>query len=382
MIYLDNAATSFPKPESVTTAVTEALATGGNAARGHHHLAGRGARLIEETRSLLASLLNAEDPSRVAFAFNATDALNMAIKGFVQPGDHVITTQLEHNSVLRPLNGLKTRGVIDMSVSEVGENGVLDPGAVEALIRSETRLAVMTYVSNVLGTIQPVAEVAEICGKHGIPLLVDAAQATGELPIDVQALGVAMLAFPGHKGLLGPQGCGGLYVRPGIELAAWREGGTGTQSKLTEHPDEMPHRLEAGTHNLPALAGLAAGVRFIQERGVAELRDHQLRLLRQLVEGLEGIGGVTLYGDLDPARKAGVASFNVAGMDCSDVGAILDQSFEIVVRTGLHCAAPTHRAIGTFPSGTVRASPGFATTEDEIQTSLSAIEQIADAALP
>jgi selenocysteine lyase/cysteine desulfurase len=211
--------------------------------------------------------------------------------------------------------------------------------------------------------------------------LVDAAQAVGEVAIDVQTLGVAMLAFPGHKGLLGPQGCGGLYVRSDIELAAWREGGTGTQSKLTEHPHEMPHHLEAGTHNLPAIAGLAAGVRFIQERGIGELRGHQLRLLRRLLDGLGAIDRVALYGDIVPERRCGVVSFNIAGMECSDVGAILDQSFDIAVRTGLHCAAPTHRAIGTFPSGTVRASPGFATTEDEIQTFLDAIEQIADAAL-
>lgn len=377
MIYLDNAATSFPKPQRVLAAVAKALATGGNAARGHHQLAGQSARSIEETRAALASLINAESPSCVAFAFNATDALNMAIKGFVKSGDHVVSTQLEHNSVLRPLNGLHTRGVIDAAFAEVDSTGILNPAAIEKLITPKTRMVVMTYVSNVLGTIQPVPEVAAICAKRGVALLVDAAQAAGELPIDVQALGLSMMAFPGHKGLLGPQGCGGLYVRPDIELTPWREGGTGTQSELTTHPTEMPHLLEAGTHNQPALAGLSAGLQFINERGVDALRKHQLECLGTLIEGLRRIDGVTLYGELDLAKKAGALSLNVDAMDCSEVGVILDQSFEIAVRTGLHCAAPTHKLLGAFPSGTVRVSPGFATTSEEIRTFISAIEQIA-----
>ncbi len=373
MIYLDNAATSFPKPDDVPTAVDEQLRHGGNAARGHHRLAGQGERLLRDTRAALASFFHAPEPSSIVFTFNATDGLNMAIKGFVQPGDHVVTTALEHNSVTRPLNGLVERGGVELTVVDVEPSGLLDPERVVAALRTDTRLMVLTHVSNVLGTVQPVAVITQYCHDRGVAVLLDAAQSAGELPIDVQALGVDMMAFPGHKGLLAPQGIGGLYVRPGVELRSWREGGTGTDSESPRQPLTMPDRLEAGTQNLPAIAGLGAGLKHLQQHGFERPR----RLVQRLIEELPPLKGVTVHGDIDPSRHAAVLSFNIDGLPCADAGMILDESFGIAVRTGLHCAPGTHRTIGTFPEGSIRVSPGWGTSDDEIDAFLQAVEQLA-----
>ncbi len=376
MIYLDNAATSFPKPDSVLAAVQDALANCTNAGRGHHRSASLARRMIQETRALLADFFNAPDPTRMVFCLNATDALNMAIKGFLQPGAHVVTTPLEHNSVLRPLHGLQRQGRIELTMAPLDARGILDPGSIQACLRPRTELVVITHVSNVLGTLQPVAEVSQLCHERGVPLLLDAAQSAGHLPVDVEALGVDMMAFSGHKGLLGPPGCGGLYVHPDIRLHPWREGGTGTESDRPLQPEEMPEHLEAGTHNLPAIAGMAAGIQDLRTRGWPALQRHQHEHMQPLVQGLSRLPGVTLYGGAPHDLPTGALSFNIQGLDCADVGMILDESFGIAVRTGLHCAPEAHRAIATFPQGTVRVSPGTMTTLGEIDTFISAVKQI------
>ena len=378
MIYLDNAATSFPKPEAVYETLDDfARHRAGNPGRSGHKLAVAAQAVMDEARRQLAALFNAPDPSHLVFALNCTDAINIALKGLLNPGDHVIATSMEHNAVARPLAALARQGVTTTHVS-CDATGLVEPGSIAAAIVPRTRLIVMTHASNVTGTIQPLAPVAQLAREHDLLFMVDAAQSAGALPLDVQALPIDLVAFPGHKSLLGPTGTGGLYVgeRAGM-IRSFREGGTGSASESIEQPDQLPFRLEAGTANVFGIAGLAAGVKFVRERGLSAIMAHEQSLNDRLWQGLSAVEGVALYGPSDPAARTSVVSFNLRGWEPTDVGAILDASFDIAVRPGLHCAPLAHRTVGTFPTGTIRMSCGLFNTTEDIDAAIAAISQIA-----
>lgn len=380
MIYLDNAATSFPKPPEVAEAMADLLAhRAGNPGRSGHALALAAQAAVSDTRRLLASFVGAPDPSRVVFALNATDALNTALWGLLRPGDRVVTTSVEHNAVVRPLSALAERGVAVVRVP-CAPDGTLDPEDLSrALEAGPTRLVAMTHASNVCGTILPVREAAALAHRHGAVFLLDAAQTAGVLPIDVLEMGVDLLAFPGHKGLLGPTGTGGLYVSPEVRLTPLRQGGTGTRSEEERQPEALPEALEAGTVNTVGIAGLGAALRVLLRRGLEHVRAHEAALTARLLSGLAEIPGVRVHGTADPRRQVAVVSITVQGWEPVDLGAALDSAFGIAVRPGLHCAPVAHRTLGTFPRGTVRLSPGGATTEDEIDRALSALRALAGA---
>ena len=371
MIYLDNAATSHPKPPRVYERVDEVLRNwSANPGRSGHAMAIEAARIIFETRESIARLFHIADSDRIVFTPNTTGALNLAILGTLQPGDHCVTTNMEHNSVVRPLHALNQRGV---AVTRVA----IDPQAIGHAINPRTRLVAVTHASNVVGEISPIAEIIAVAHARGVPVLVDAAQTAGSVPIDVGALGVDLLACPGHKGLLGPQGTGFLYIAPHLNVEPVLFGGSGSRSDLEAMPDFAPDRYEAGTLNTPGIAGLGAGVEFLIERGVGEVRAHEVALLAQLMDGLEAIDGVTIYGPRDPHRKTGVVLFTMEGVDPAEIGDRLDSEFGIAVRVGLHCAPGAHRALGTFPLGGVRVSPGYFNTAEEIERALEAVSRIA-----
>lgn len=376
--YFDNAATSWPKPATVYAKMLSSFqASGGNPGRGGHALAMAAEHLVAGARHRVAKLLNAEKPERIVFTHNATDALNIAIKGLLRPGDHAIASVIDHNSVIRPLRGLEQRSHVTLSLVGCAKNGVIDPTEVAALIRPTTRLIVLSHASNVTGAIQPVAQVAALAQERGIVLLVDASQTAGLLPIDVQAWGVGMLAAAGHKSLCGPTGTGVLYVREGIDLAHFREGGSGTHSEDPQQPQEMPYRLEAGTPNTLGIAGLEAGIAFIVDTSSERMLAHERALATTFREGLARIEGATVYGPSDPALGLGIVSMNLAGLEPTDLAAILDQSFQIAVRAGLHCAPHAHQALGTAPSGTVRFSFGFFNTLAQVERAVAALGEIA-----
>ena len=352
---------------------------GANPGRSAHRLAVRSGRVVYDAREAVAGLFNAPDPLRVVFGANATEALNLALAGLVRAGDHVITSSMEHNSVMRPLRSLERRGV-GLTVVLCSPQGVLDPADVEAAIRPKTTLVVLNHGSNVVGTLLPVAEVAEIARRCGLLLLVDAAQTAGAYPIDVQADGIDLLAFSGHKSLYGPMGTGGLVIGTRVDparLEPLKRGGTGSRSEAEEQPDFLPDRCESGTPNAVGLAGLAAAVRWVQGSGVHSLRAHEVALTQRLIDGLAGIPGVTVYGSLDATRQVATVSFNVAGAAPSDVGLELDEEYGIMCRVGLHCAPAAHRTIGTFPSGSVRFGLGAFNTTEEIDAAVSAVAALA-----
>lgn len=372
-IYLDNAATSFPKPESVYQAVDQAQRhLGANPGRGGHRLSLDASRLVFETRETLADFFGINDSSRIAFTNNATTAINLALFGSLQPGDRVVTSSMEHNSVTRPLRVLQERGVRVVKVA-ADHFGRVDPAALRLACNEPTRMVVLSHCSNVTGTLQPLEEIGPWCRKQGILLLVDAAQSAGVFPLQVEALGIDLLAVPGHKGLLGPLGTGMLYVRDGLQLSPLMYGGTGGNSGSELPIEEMPDRLECGTLNATGLAGLKAGVEYLQSRGLAHLRALEVALMEQLIAGLRQIPAVSLYGPLDSAHHGAVLSFNLKGVDPAELGYRLDHDFEILVRVGLHCAPDAHRSIGTYPRGTVRVSPGHFNTRAEIDHLLSAV---------
>lgn len=375
MIYLDNAASSHPKPEAVYREADRVLRLGANPGRSGHGAALDAARVVLEARLAAAELLGVADPARIAFTANCSHALNLALKGLLRPGDHAVTTVMEHNSVLRPLAALERVGV---EVTSVGADraGWVDPRDIEAALRPHTRLVILNHASNVSGTLQDAGEVGEICGRRGVWFLLDAAQTAGAVPLSVADLGVHLLAAPGHKGLLGPQGTGLLYVAPGLELRPLLEGGTGVLSESRQMPAQMPESLEAGTLNTPGLAGLGAGVRHLLERGVEAVRRHELDLLESLLPALRAIPGMTVYGPEDPGKRVAVVSFNLAGRDGAHLGHALDQAYGIAVRVGLHCAPDAHRALGSFPAGTVRASLGAFTTPADVETLVRAVREL------
>jgi len=377
MIYLDNAATSWPKPEIVYQTIDEFLRTkGGNPGRGSHSLAVTAREVVEETRLLVARFINAPEKERIIFTLNCTDALNLGLKGLLKPGDHVITSCIGHNSVVRPLRKLEQQGVKITRLPPSAEAGVVSAQAIEEAITKDTKLIVVTHASNVTGVIQPIEEYGAIARWHNLIFMVDAAQTAGNHPIDVQADNIDLLAFSGHKGLLGPPGTGVLYVGNQVDLDSLREGGTGSYSELEEQPVALPYRYESGTVNSVGISGLGAGLKYIFSEGLERIRAHEQYLINRLIEGLADVPGVVLYTAKDRSQQAPVFSLNIEGYDPGEVGAILDQAFDIKVRTGLHCAPAAHKTLGTYPLGTIRLSPGYFNTEEEIKLTLQALEKI------
>ncbi|PTX62419.1 cysteine desulfurase family protein [Melghirimyces profundicolus] len=378
MIYLDNAATTWPKPEGVSKAVKECMDRfGANPGRGGHRLSRSAGETVEETRRLLARLFGVRDPKNMIFCQNGTHAINLALRGWLRPGDHVVTSRWEHNAVARPLEALKKEWDIRVDYIPSGKHGPLDLDRLKTSITRSTRLIVITHASNVTGSVMPLEKIATIAAEKGVPLLVDAAQTAGVLPIDVESMGISMLAFPGHKGLMGPQGTGGLFIAPGLEVRPLVQGGTGSRSEELRPPEERPCSYESGTLNTPGIAGLGAGIRFLMERGVKEIHRKETLLIRMLQEGIQSLDGVRLY--IPEAPSVPVVSFNVEGVDGTEVAAILDQHYGIAVRAGYHCAALAHRALGTAETGTVRASPGYFNTEQDVSEFIQALREIQQA---
>ena len=374
-VYLDHAATSHPKPEGVLKAMEAALTEyNANPGRSGHPRAVAAARQVLKTREVLAKLLGAGDAMSVVHAFNCTDALNLAIKGSLRAGDHVIATKLEHNSVLRPLCGLSARGRIDLTLIDPRPDGFVDPDDIAAAITGRTALIVCTHASNVTGAIQPVAAIGQLARQRGIRFLIDGAQALGGMPVDVGALGCDLYAFPGHKSLLGPQGTGGLYIRPGTRLFTLREGGTGSASDSMLQPEELPERYEAGTVNLPGIMGLEAGVDYVAPR-LSQIMMHERELTAALLEGIEAIPGTVIYSSREEAARAGIVAFNIGDLSSAQAAdALAARGFD--VRGGLHCAPGAHQWLGTLRRGAVRASVGHATTFEEIDRFLENLRQL------
>ncbi len=376
-IYLDNAATTFPKPPGMLAAMVDTYREMGvSPGRGSYDLAVEAEDLVDAARNQLAHLLGAPESDRVVFASNATDALNMAIQGLIQPGDHVVSTRLEHNSVLRPLHHLQDQGLLEYDLVPFDGQGFVDPDDIARAIKSNTRLVIVCHASNVLGTIQPLREIGPLCAAKGVSLLVDAAQSAGVIPIDMDAWKISAVAFTGHKSLLGPTGIGGLAVHPELELRTTRFGGTGIDSQDPFHTQDYPHRLEAGTINLLGIIGLSEGLRFVEERGLESIHAEEMRLLARLRDGLSALDRIELYCAEDLENHLGLVTLNVHGLDPGDAGAILDADFDIAVRVGLHCAPLVHADIGTFPRGAVRFSLGPFNTPDDIDRALAAMAAI------
>ena len=384
MIYLDNAATSFPKPEVVYQTLDRFARTSlANPGRAGHRMAVEAEQALDAARHLLNQFFRGEGPERWVFTHNCTDGLNLAIKGVLNPGDHVVTTDLEHNSISRPLEALRKAGVISLSRIKSDE-GYVDPDEIRKALRGETTLVAMTHASNVLGTVQPIEAIAAIVREAGALLLVDAAQSAGVVPIDLRAMPIDMLAFPGHKSLYGPTGTGALYVGPRTDgrIRSWREGGTGGDSSSPTQPAELPYVLEGGTPNVLGVSGLAAGVAWVAEIGPEKLRQKEVALLERVVDWVQNTEGWRLAGRWEPAAHVGALSLIVPeSLSPQDVGAILDTSFDIAVRPGLHCAPYIHRALETYPHGTIRLSPGAFNTPEDIQAFIDALSQIAAVAL-
>ncbi|MDR1570381.1 MAG: aminotransferase class V-fold PLP-dependent enzyme [Oscillospiraceae bacterium] len=374
MIYLDNAATSFPKPPQVIRAVAGAMEKiGANPGRAGHRMSLAAGRVVWHCREEIAQLLDVPNPEDIVFGFNCTDSLNLAIRGCVRPGDHVITTMLEHNSVLRPINGMVNRGLITWSLLAPGEGGVVTAEQVERAIRPETRLIVINHASNVIGLAQPVKEIGAVARKHGIIFLLDAAQSLGVLPVHPLDIGADMVAFPGHKGLLGPFGTGGLYIRPGLELVPFREGGTGSSSESMLQPSELPEAYESGTLNLVGIAGLMVGTRIVRARR-EEIQAREKELSDRLWNELQDINGICTLTTRAP--DVGVVSFNVTGYSSGEVATKLDRA-NIAVRGGLHCAPAIHTHLGTLDRGAARASVGHASTDADVDALISEVKRIA-----
>ncbi|MBU0616672.1 MAG: aminotransferase class V-fold PLP-dependent enzyme [Planctomycetes bacterium] len=381
MIYLDNAATSWPKPDAVHEAVSHSLReVGANPGRSGHRLANEAERVRFDTREALAELLGVKNPMRVVFTSNATTALNLVIAGLLTPGTHVVTTGMEHNAVMRPLRALEQHGV-SVSIIPCDPDGSLDPRALDEHMRPETRLIVANHASNVCGTILPIRDIGVVARRHRIPFLVDTAQTAGCRPIDLIADNIDLLAFSGHKGLLGPTGIGGLAIDDDFDvdtLPPLIRGGTGSRSEHEHQPDFLPDKYEAGTPNLIGMAGLRAGVRYVLDRGVDEIGTHERLLTQRLIDGLREIAGVQVFGTHDANRQTAVVSFTIDGQSASDIAHALDEEYEIMCRPGLHCAPRAHQTLGTLPDGTIRFAPGPFSTEAEIVQAIDAVARLAE----
>jgi len=379
MIYFDNAATSYPKPKEVGQAMLYFLEKiGASPGRSGHQLSIEAGRILYQTRESLAGLFNVDDPLRIIFTLNVTEALNLVLKGLLQPGDQVITSSMEHNSVMRPLRELEKRGV-EVKVVYCSPEGLLDPQDIEKSIKKNTKLIVLNHGSNVIGSLLPVAEVGKIARKYNILFLVDAAQTAGCYPLDVKRDRIDLLAFTGHKGLYGPQGTGGLVVGERVDikkLKPLKTGGTGSSSGSEKQPDFLPDVYESGTPNTVGLSGLNEGVRFILKEGVDKIRQHELKLMQKLIEGLKKIPGVVVYGSNQDKERVAVISFNIKDQLPSEVGLRLDEEYGIMSRVGLHCSPAAHKTIGTFPVGAIRLSLGYFNTVEEVDKALFAIKNI------
>lgn len=379
MIYLDNAATSFPKPEGVYATMDRFARTSlANPGRAGHKMALAAEHTLDDGRHRLNKLFNGRGADRWIFTLNGTDALNIAIKGTLSEGDHAITSDLEHNSVSRPLVAMAEAGRITLTRVPADGTGTINPAAIKAAITSKTRLVAVTHGSNVLGTLQPAAEIARVCREASdiITVLIDAAQTAGMVPIDLQATPIDLLAFPGHKCLFGPTGTGALYVSPRVKLRPWREGGTGGDSSTPTQPMEYPYYLEGGTPNVLGVAGLISGIDFVEERGSEALRQHEVALCERLRSRLLELGGFEFFGHAEPSRRLGAISFRSEILPAPELAGILDQAFDIAVRPGLHCAPYIHKALGSYPDGLVRVAPGPFTTSDDIDTLVDALKEI------
>ena len=376
MIYLDNAATTLRKPPQVIDAVVQAMGSFGNSARGTHEEALAASRVIYDTRCKLAALFGCKRPDHVAFACNSTEALNIAIHGCIRSGNHVISTDLEHNSVLRPLYRLEAEKNVELSFVGADRQGNIDYADFERLLRPNTRAVVCTHASNLTGNVLELERIGAFAREHGLLFLVDASQSAGVLPIDMEKMHIDVLCFTGHKSLMGPQGTGGLCVREGVDIAPWKVGGTGVQTYSQSQPEQMPTRLEAGTLNGHGIAGLNAALDFLRETGIGTIHAHETALLRRFVAGVRDVPGVTLYGDFDRERTA-VAALNIAGMDSGEVADILSEDYGIATRPGAHCAPRLHRALGTEEQGAVRFSFGFYNTEQETDAAIRAVQELA-----
>lgn len=382
MTYLDHAATSWPKPPAVAAAMCATLVqAGGNPGRSGHRLAMCASETVYACRENLARLFGVRDPLRIFFTSNATESLNLAIHGLLKPGDHAVFSAMEHNSVWRPLRELERRGVV-LSMAAAGTDGIVQPFAIASQLRPETKLIVLTHASNVNGALNRVEEAGRLARERDIRFLVDAAQTAGAVPIDVEAMQIDMLAFPGHKGLLGPQGTGGLYVHESIRLEPLKQGGTGSDSESPFQPEFTPDRYESGTLNTPGIAGLNEGVKYLLERGVSEVERHEQTLTGRLLAGLAAIPRLQVYGPLNPYQRTGVVSFNIEGRDPVLVADELDRDFDIACRAGLHCAYLAHRSQNTEQTGTVRFSIGALSTERDVDVALAAVRTLAQRGRP
>lgn len=378
-IYFDNAATSFPKPDTVQAALLNFHNNlGASAGRGAYPRAVLCGRLLEDTRKLLGKLFNIRKTNQIVFTLNATDALNLAIKGIDwHSGDSVVISAMEHNSVLRPLHALKNRKGIKINKVKANSDGAIDPAEMSKAIDSHTKLITLVHASNVSGTIQPVAEVGAIARRKGIPFLVDAAQSAGALPIDVEAMKIDLLAFPGHKALYGPLGTGGLYVREGLDLEPLREGGTGSQSEHEVQPDFLPDRYEPGSHNALGIAGWKAGLEFVLREGIERIRAQEEALTKQFTEGASRIRQLTLYGPRESSKRLPVISIRLDDYAPMELSHRLFERAGLMTRAGLHCAPGAHQALGTFPLGTTRFSLGYFNTADDVDWALAALSGLA-----
>lgn len=377
LVYLDHAATSWPKPPEVAVAMLDALQhSGANAGRGNHSLAIGTGRVLVRARSMLAELFSISNAQDIAFTHNTTMGLNMAIKGTLQRGDHVISTMTEHNSVRRPLEYLRRTLEVEIDYLRVDSKGQVDLLELQKSLRRNTKMVICNHSSNLLGSILPIGEIGDIAKSHGAVFLVDAAQSAGTLEIDVAQMNIDLLAFPGHKGLLGPQGTGGLYIAPNLDLEPLMHGGTGSQSEISEQPTVRPDRYEAGTQNAVGIAGLLAGLKKIKSLGPANIHRQEWLLTQKLMEGLSGIPGMRLLGPEIGVSRSGIVSFTIEGQESAEIAHRLDREYNIAVRAGMHCTPLAHKAAETLESGAVRASVGVSSTEHDINRMLVAMEEL------
>lgn len=377
MIYFDNAATTLHKPPAVAQAVCQALSSFGNPGRGVHDAALAAARMLYDTRASLADLFHADNPRQIVFTSGATQSLNIAIKGLLRSGDHVITTQLEHNSVLRPLYEMEASGV-KLTIIPCDPLGRIDYAEIEAAIMPDTRAIVLTHASNLTGNLIDIARVGSIAHAHGILFIVDAAQTAGVIPIDMQRMHIDVLCFTGHKGLLGPQGTGGLAVREGLRIAPLLSGGSGVKTYSKAHPDDMPTALEAGTLNSHGIAGLNAALAYIRETGLDAIRQREYALMQAFYDGVRSIPGITVYGDFSQPQRCPIVSLNIRDYDSAEVSDALAQQYAIATRPGAHCAPLMHQALGTMRQGAVRFSFSHTNTFEEIRTAIAAVRELAE----
>ncbi|MGN0354432.1 MAG: aminotransferase class V-fold PLP-dependent enzyme [Muricoprocola sp.] len=375
MIYLDNAATTLKKPESVAQAMTKALCCLGNSGRGAHNATLDASRMIYGTREKLAELFHVPDPLRIAFTCNATEALNTAIQGVLNPGEHVITTVCEHNSVLRPVFRMENQNV-SYSLLPADQKGVMQYDELPKLLRKETKAIIITHASNLTGNVTNIKRVSEFAREHGLLLIVDASQTAGCIPINVEEMGIDILCFTGHKGLMGPQGTGGIYVREGLCVRPLKVGGSGVRSFDREHPDTMPTALEAGTLNGTGIAGLSASISYILEQGVEKIHQKEMELALRFKKGVESIPGIIIYGDYEHSDRTAIVSLNLGDTDSATVSDWLWEDYEIAVRAGAHCAPLMHRTLGTEEQGAVRFSFSCFNTEEEVDAAIKALKEL------